>query len=127
MNSKHELQRIKDAKLPRMSWRDVLIVKEGETLPEVDEKALSEYFAHFVKTEGGKCVCCGARQGSKDVMDAFLGGGKFTWGIAHGEGFCSVCNWPARAYHFNVGPIERFEMILQYHPDELNVREEKAA
>lgn len=132
MNAKHELQRLKDANLPRMSWRDVLTVKEGEALPEADEKALTEYFAHFVKTEDGKCVCCGERQGGgfDEAIKGMLGisgGSRFTWGIVHGEGFCSACKWPARAYHFDVGPIKRFEAILQYHPDELNAREEKAA
>ena len=121
MNAKEELQRLKEANLPRMEWRDVLILKEGESLPESDEKALSEYFRHFVKMEDGKCVCCGAKQGAKDIMEAFVGA-HFTWGIVHGEGFCSRCKWPARAYHFNVGPIERFEMIMQFHPDELSVR-----
>lgn len=125
MDAKQELQRLKDANLPRMSWRDVLTVKEGDTLPAEDEKALSEYFAHFVKP--GPCICCNARQGAKDMMDAFLGNAKFRWGIAHGEGNCMDCGWPARAYHRDVGPIKFVEMILQYHPDELNVREKAAA
>lgn len=132
MDAKHELQRLKDANLPRMSWRDVLTIKEGEALPEADEKALSEYFRRFVKTEGGKCVCCGDVQGGsfEDSMMAFLGVGKasrFTWGLAHGEGHCSNCKWPARAYHFDVGPIKRFGAILQYHPDELRIPEAERA
>ena len=128
MKAKDELQRLKNANLPRLSWQDILTVKDGEMLPEEDEKALTEYFAHFVKTENGCCVCCGSKQGG-DFNDALLGllghseGSKFKWGLQHGEGVCSVCNWPARAYHFDVGPIKRFEAILQYHPDELQAHE----
>ena len=125
MNAKQELQRLQDAKLPRMDWREIVTVKEGEKLSEADEKALSEYFAHFVKP--GPCICCSSRQGSKDLMDAFLGGGKFRWGLAHGEGNCTECGWPARAYHRNVGPIEFVQVILQFHPDELRASEKEAA
>jgi len=125
MKAKEELQRLKDANLPRMNWRDVLDIKEGDALTEADEKALGAYFAHFVKP--GPCICCSSRQGSKDVVDAFLGGGKFRWGMVHGEGNCTECGWPARAYHRDVGPIEFVQMILQYHPDELSVREKAEA
>jgi hypothetical protein len=125
MKAKQELQRLKDAKLPRLDWRELAKVREGEKLPDADEKAMAEYFAHFVKP--GPCICCGAQQGSKDLMDAFIGGGRFRWGIAHGEGNCTDCGWPARAYHRNVGPIEFVQIILQFHPDELNVREPETA
>ena len=124
MNVKNELQRLKDANLPRLNWRDVLSVKGADPLPVGDELALQGYFSRFVKP--GPCICCGAQQGAKDILDGLLNA-RFTWGIAHGEGFCSNCTWPARAYHFDVGPIKRFEMILQYHPDELNVRQKEAA
>lgn len=132
MKAEKELRRLQDANLPRLNWRDVLTVKDGEQLSEADEKALSEYFARFVKTDGGKCVCCGDVQGGnlEASMMAALGVGRaarFTWGIAHGEGFCSTCKWPARAYHFDVGPIKRMEAILQYHPDELKARSKEAA
>ena len=87
-NSKEELQRLKDANLPRLDWRDLFTIKaeDGrEPLSAGEEKSLSEYFSHFVKTDDGRCLCCGEKQGG-DIMDAFLGVAKFTWGIAHGEG-----------------------------------------
>ena len=31
-------------------------------------------------------------------MDHLIG--SFTWGIAHGDGFCGRCKWPIRLYHF---------------------------
>ncbi len=46
----------------------------------------------------------------------------FNWGLTHGSGFCTRCTWPAVAYHFNVGPIERFEAILPVHPEHVSMR-----
>ena len=95
--------------VPHFDWRTAFKAKDG--LPEADTLALDEYFAPFAAIpEGTGCPCikCGAPLGG------FLG--MFEWGIVHGEGRCSRCKWPARAYHFNAGPIERLELILQYHP-----------
>jgi len=79
-------------------------------------------FAKPVRREAGNdlvgqhlCLKCG------ESLDGFLIG-TFEWGLAHGEGHCSKCGWPARAYHFIkhngedlfTGPLRR---ILQYHPD----------
>lgn len=86
-------------------------------------KAVDEYlkiFAEPVKTLDKKgnlmyyrCMNC----------DEPLGGlfGSFTWGIAHGEGFCSVCNYPARGVHYieHEGVKMTVKRILQYHPSQL--------
>lgn len=126
MNAKNELQRLKDAAIPRAQWSDVLTVTgEGKFTPE-EETALANYFAHFAKPDDGKCICCGAKQGG-GLMDGLMGNAKFRWGLAHGEGFCDVCKYPGRAYHFDMGPIKRMECILQYHPDELTPKKSKAA
>lgn len=83
--------------------------------------AINEYLSIFEKPalrekEGkfsGRTNCCGCGQ----PLDGFMG--TFTWGIAHGEGACSKCGWPARAYHEpkdSDGNIfdRPFQMILQY-------------
>lgn len=109
------LEDLQAANLPHCDWRSFITV-EGDLTPE-ETAALDVYFQHFLPP--GPCVKCGAAQGG-DALDGLLGRAKFTWGIAHGEGYCSTtgCGYPARAYHYNVGPIRRLEMILQYHPDE---------
>jgi hypothetical protein len=62
-----------------------------------------------------------------------MGAAKFTWAIAHGEGYCNNlvdgkrCCYPARAYHYDVGPIKRLVLILQYHPSGLLTKEQARA
>lgn len=66
-----------------------------------------------------ECVNCGEA----------LGGlfGTFTWGLAHGEGYCSNCGYPARAKHFLEHEGWKFTMnrILQYHPSVLKRKVKK--
>lgn len=102
--------------LPPANWREFL---KAEGLTPDEEAALDAYFVHFLPP--GPCVKCGSQQGG-DVLASFLGTAKFRWGIAHGEGFCSAkgCGYPARAYHYDVGPIKRLTLILQIHPSELS-------
>ncbi len=87
-----------------------------------------EIFAKPVKSERGSSFLLGGRKCLK--CDALLDGvmGSFQWGMANGEGTCSNCGWPARAYHnpkddegniFN-RPLER---ILQYHPSSVTTKE----
>jgi len=67
-----------------------------------------------------KCLRCGSQQ--EGVRVVLLGGG-FTWGLAHGEGHCSKCGWPARMYHEIRNPegelVAGFTLLLQYHPTEV--------
>jgi len=113
-----------DAKLEFCTMADIGMEITGEDSASVVE-SLNEYLKAFAKPnrvrdgnvlQGGfDCIKCG--KPTSGVM------GTFTWGIAHGEGFCQNCNWPARAYHrpkdkdgeeiFN----RPLEFILQYHPD----------
>lgn len=54
--------------------------------------------------------------------------GTFKWSLAHGEGACSKCAWPARAYHrpqykeeeLFTGPLV---FVLQYHPEHVTTDE----
>ena len=50
------------------------------------------------KTATITCPKCGSHLLGGGIMDALLS--TFIWGIAHGEGFCSECDWPIRMYHF---------------------------
>lgn len=113
---------LKAKSLPRFNWRDTFTVKdEGgaeSPLSAEDIKAMDDYFCQFLPPSK-PCVNCGADL-TGDVLQQFMGRATFTWGLAHGEGFCSGCQYPARAYHRNVGPIEFMNMVLQYHPDELS-------
>lgn len=107
----------------RFDWHSV-IESTGDTSPDVIE-ALDEYFKVFAAPppaqEGGSgfltthpCLKCGT-----PLMGML---GAFTWGIAHGEGFCGKCHWPARGHHFIIDKDGKDLMslrnfVLQYHPD----------
>lgn len=116
----------------RLDWH-TLIKTEPETSAKV-VSALDKYFEPFAQPPGevdeydGKfrvakgqpCLKC-----DRPLMNGLLGfltNEGFTWGLAHGEGHCSVCRWPARMYHFikdaegnDVATIRG--VCLQYHPD----------
>lgn len=128
INPDHKtLKQLLDANIPMLDWRTLFTLEkvgvEGQishaalfTPEEID--LLDNYFQMFVAP--GPCIRCGAKQGG-DSIDQVLGVCKFTWGIVHGEGYCSVCMWPARALHYKIGPILRLEMILQVHPTRVKV------
>lgn len=85
------------------TWRDLFSPKEGaEPVPEIleDIDAYLEPFAAPILLDG-KSLChhCGHPL-SGGLMEALLGAGGFEWGLAHGEGHCRCCLWPARLYHF---------------------------
>lgn len=112
----------------RFDWRE--FVKAAEDTPAETIAALDEYFAPFaaIPFEGegenrqvGKieCVKCGTIQ-NPGLMGLIVGG--FEWGLAHGEGRCSKCGWPARAHHWvKDASGETFltlrGFVVQYHPD----------
>ena len=105
--------------LPRMKWEDIF----GGDPTDEEQAQLNEYLKIFalpterVEAESmvqskHACIRCGKALGG--LM------GTFRWGIANGEGACSECGWPARAHHRpKEGPLEFFEFILPYHPDEV--------
>jgi len=78
--------------------------------PGVDETSLAEYLQRHqfaaLKGNGLLCVNCGNEN-------------TFTWGLAHGAGYCNKCRWPGRYYHY-VKPREEtyggYHLILWYHP-----------
>lgn len=85
-------------------------------------KTINEYLKDFIPNDN--CINC----------EKALGGifGTFDWGLAHGEGFCSNCGYPARGKHYIKlkklvvdGKEENrltLPFILQYHPNTLKQR-----
>lgn len=114
--------------LPRLDWRTLLSPREGTVISEDDQTAYEKYFRQFVDAK--MCVGCGSQLGCKgtgeamDILDGLMHA-TFVWGIAHGEGGCSKCGYPARALHYDIGGIKSLQLILQYHPDELTVATKK--
>lgn len=113
-NARERLPELKARQYERLNWRTMIAPTAALTLAHVT--TMDRYFRRFVQADDSKCICCGTEQGG--FASAILGTG-FTWGLAHGEGRCNTCGYPARALHYDVGPIKRAEMILQYHPDDL--------
>jgi hypothetical protein len=113
MKAKHELERLKDANLPRVQWRAIF----PKAQPSDEEAAtLDGYFQRFTLPTGA-CPCC-SRPGP-----------TIRWGIAHGEAFCVDCGWPYRVYHYDLPAIggKCFDAAMPYHPSELTVHRKEAA
>lgn len=112
------LAAIKARSLPRRSFANIATI--DDSAPEAAEvrEAVTRYFAAFLPPSG-RCVCCGSS----------LGGilGTFTWGLAHGEGNCGRCGYPARAVHEIKDVASLRGVILQYHPDDLSVAGDEPA
>jgi len=119
---------VKEGVVRRMTMEDIglsITAKDEADKEEAESiaKAVNDYLSIFAATDG-KCPKCGST----------LGGilGSFTWGIAHGEGFCTggfhgSCGWPCRAIHDirdEKGSIFTSPMtnIFPYHPDEVKER-----
>jgi hypothetical protein len=116
--------------------------KEGAT---DEERAQAEawiaeaeaYFAHFaapvVIEKDGKpdslgelCFHCGDYLTGMGAMLLSKGGG-FQWGLAHGEGRCGNCGWPARGMHYPKRDdaselLTLSGRVLSYHPDQIEER-----
>jgi hypothetical protein len=73
-------------------------------------RALDEYLAHFTMVIDGKCPCC---------QSSFQTEAGIEWTLTHGEAQCTVCHYPYRVYHRDIGEIERIVLSLPYHPDQL--------
>ena len=118
------------ADVQRLDWRTLFKAKDD--LPEATIKAFDEYFSCFAqppyKVEGdgrnniGNMPCLKCDKPLLGGLTSLVFGGGFEWGIAHGEGHCAHCRWPARNYHF-IKDAEGNDICtlrnipLQYHPD----------
>lgn len=114
----------------RLDWR--LLIGAGADTPQRIIDALDKHFGQYAKpagtmddagrfhfAEGQPCLSCGK---ALTGLAAFMAGGGFEWGLAHGEGHCAACRWPATCYHFvkdadGKGVLTLQNVILQYHPD----------
>jgi len=115
------------AAIEHCSFDKLFHTKDGSPPDPNVQAAIDKYLAPFaVPAEEGKCLRCGSIQGG--LMGAILGG--FTYGIQHGEGWCSNCNWPARANHYikdaSGKTILTLRAILQYHPDVVVQKQEQS-
>jgi hypothetical protein len=117
--------------VPHLDWH-TLCEPKGEDAAKI-AAAFDKYFAPFaqppgekkedgsyIPKEGQPCLNCGEML--TGLMAHLIGSGGFEWGIAHGEGRCSNCHWPARLYHFitdDAGEkiVTIRNILLQYHPD----------
>ena len=92
----------------------------GEDLPKYEVQIAAYLGEKFhVPEDGFPCRGCGMS------LSGLLG--TFTWGIVHGEGYCSHCLMPVRMYHRIMDGDEEvmsFTLPLQYHASGLSVRTE---
>lgn len=96
---------------------------EGEEAKGHLYRAVNEYLSQFADTENGSGFFSAG--GRRCVCGSWLGGilGTFQWGITHGEGACTACGHPARAYHRVVvegwGELNLPLGAVPYHPSRL--------
>lgn len=121
--TKYDLAALQDKELPRASCATVgLHAKnaDGEALLIVADAYLRTFVAPD-DTTGGKDIDC---PGCGRAFGGLFG--SFQWDICNGEGFCSLCKYPARAIH-RIGdkaesgeyPLTLNRFILAYHPSML--------
>lgn len=136
--TKEKLEELRAKNLPHATVASVGIgvkLKDGETAPEAIELCakmnaqLDVYYHHFTDLVDRKCIGCGSTLVGKDLVDSYIVGATFEWGLAHGEGHCVECGYPARALHYvkfdnDEGEL-KFSRVLQYHPSELKHRDEE--
>ena len=74
--------------------------RDGEEAKAEIYEAANRYLSKFAATEpaDGNFLASGPRCPCGSHLGGFLG--TFTWGIVHGEGFCSLCKHPARGVHY---------------------------
>lgn len=108
-----------------LDWRN--IITAAPDTPADIVAALDDYFRPFAEPcfrddDKSKEMLCIECDKPLSGLTAMLFGGGFEWGIAHGEGHCAACRWPARAHHFikdkdGKDIISVRNVVLQYHPE----------
>lgn len=82
---------------------DLFAPNEGKTPPAELIEDINQYLGCFVapilKDGKNHCFHCGLSYNG-GALDNLFGEGGFEWGLAHGDGRCRACKWPARLYHF---------------------------
>lgn len=97
----------------------------GDLPTDADREKVAAYFGQFAdtRTDDGKVSCPGCSRtlyGDRGPVWQAMGLYTFKWGVAHGEGRCGDCGWPARGWpevEISDGRVLRFPIPLPYHPD----------
>lgn len=92
---------------------------------DADREAVRAYFAQFADTRNDEmevtCPGCDRKlYGHRGAIWQAVGIYTFEWGLAHGEGRCGDCGWPAKGHPevtISDGRVMRFPLPLPYHPD----------
>ncbi len=121
--------------IARMSFADLFSAKPDAEQPRAAlVAAVDEYLKPFARpartnnpaadlTGSLPCLQCG------EFQDGLFG--SFRWTLAHGEGHCCKCGWPARAIHYLKDDkgveFATIRTILQYHPDYVESRKAESA
>ena len=114
-----------------LDWRTMM--SADADAPKTLTDALDAYFEPFAQPERSEAagenpmLCLKCREPLTGMFASMFGKGGFEWGMAHGEGRCRCCGWPARAMHYvkddsgkEVLTLRNF--VLQYHPDVVSER-----
>jgi hypothetical protein len=109
------------------TWED-----GADPLLREDVEGYLSHFAAIKRDEKGEIIknnpCLRCHEAlSGDLTTQLFGRGGFTWGLAHGSGFCKNCGWPATLYHFikdrNGEDIVTIRhVVLQIHPDDVEIK-----
>ncbi len=91
-----------------------------DDLSKEEDAAYVSKFLPPRQARDGNIMCVGCGSPLSGLLT-----GTFEWGIAHGEGHCYRCGYPARMYHFF--EKRRVAFPLQWHPDDLVRRKQKEA
>ena len=119
-----------DENTPVCTIEDMPFTVSGQDAQKVTD-IVNNYLKDFAKPKKSDAADNLIQGNTKCLMcDAILGGvlGSFRWGIAHGEGICSNCGYPCRAYHRpQLDGEDMFDraipIILQYHPKHISKKE----
>ena len=118
-----KLDELRAVGLPHLRAADIVNPIENSAEQKKQWDMIDAYVKAFTPMQDNKCICCGEPQGARNLADVVLGTARFKWGLAHGEGRCSECGYPARAIHY-IGKgddeIVMRNVLLQYHPDGLS-------
>lgn len=107
----------------------------GEDATPEQIEDFQSYLAHFAAprrdadgnlAKGHPCLACD--EPLITGLLGFLDKGGFEWGLAHGEGHCRNCRWPATLYHFvkdrhGKDLVIITTVLLQIHPDQIELKE----
>lgn len=110
--------------LPAMRAVDVFTIgADGDPVAAeqcmlIADRYLSQFVGRVIGGDANNCICCETPLTGISLLGGI--GGSFRWGIAHGEGSCARCGYPARAIHAIEGVARIANLVLQYHPSGLS-------